>query len=180
MFARDRVLTAWLLGLAALTQSCSACLTGEQLRTLEQGMRAQNIAESEQTMRAAAQRAGATLLSVSPEQLYEPELLPTDDDHVYRLINAQGDERLVIVIPSSAWRYARLAQSGDTFFVLEPKPTQRQTDRVQACMCDASEHPVTEIWNVFLVEPRASATVKRLSVPMIERVLDVRCKGYGA
>ena len=30
-------------------------------------------------MRAAAQRAGATLLPVLPEQLYEPEVLPTDD-----------------------------------------------------------------------------------------------------
>ena len=180
MLARDRLLMAGIVGLTTLAQACSACLNGEQLNTLQQEVELQNLSESEPAMRAAARSAGATLLPLLPQELHEPELIPTEDEGVYRLFDAQRGERLVIAIRSPAWRYARLAQSGDTFFILEPKPTQRQTDHVDACECDAAPHHVIEIWNVFLVEPRASVTVKRISMPMIEKVLDVRCKAYAA
>lgn len=178
MFARDRLLTAGIVALTTLAQACSACLKREQLNTLQQQVELQNLSESEPSMLAAARSAGATLLRLLPLELYEPELIPTEDESVYRLFDAQRGERLVIAIPSRAWRYTRLAQSGDTFFILEPKPTQRQTDQVDACACDAGPHHVIEIWHVFFVEPRASVTVQRITVPMIERVLDVRCRGY--
>ncbi len=70
-------------------------------------------------MRAAARSAGATLLSLSPQKLHEPELIPTEDEGVYRLFDTQGGQRLVTAIRSPAWRYARLAQSGDTLFILD-------------------------------------------------------------
>lgn len=180
MSARDRLLMAGIAGLTTLAQACSACLNREQLNTLQQQVELQNLAESEPAMRAAARSAKAALLPLSPQQLYEPELIPTEHEDVYRLFDPQQGERLVIVIRSPAWRYARLAQSGDTFFIFEPKPTQRQTDQVEACACDAMPHPVVDIWNVFLVEPRASVTVERISMPMTESVLNVRCRGYAA
>jgi hypothetical protein len=178
MFARDRLLTAGIVALTTLAQACSACLKREQLNTLQQQVELQNLSESEPSMRAAARSAGATLLRLLPQELYEPELIPTEDESVYRLFDAPRGERLVIAIPSRAWRYTRLAQSGDTFFILEPKPTQRQTDQVDACACGAGPYNVIGVWHVFFVEPRASVTVQRITVPMIERVLDVRCRGY--
>lgn len=178
MFARDRLLMAGIVGLMTLAQACSACLNREQLNTLQQKVERQNLSESEAVMRAAARRAGATLLPLVPQELYEPELIPTDNEGVYRLFDAQRGERLVIAIRSRAWRYTRLAQSGDTFVILESKTTRRQTDQVDACWCDGRPHHVIEAWKVFLIEPRASVTVKRITVPIIERVLDVRCKAY--
>jgi hypothetical protein len=41
-------------------------------------------------------------------------------------------------------------------------------------------HPDAETRTVFLVEPRQSAKVKTISVPMIENVLSVQCRLFGA
>jgi len=176
MLVKDRLLVAGLLSFSTATQACSPCLNGQQMRTRQDELLARNLSDSEPAMRAAARAAGATLLSLRPQTLYGPELIPTEHEGLFRLFDSQRGERLAIVIRSPSWTYARLARTGDTFFVLEPEATAHETDHVEACECDRMPHPSVDIWNVFLVEPSASATVKRICVPVLEGVLKVDCK----
>jgi len=176
MLVKDRRFVNGLLGFSMAALACSPCINGQQMSRRQEELLAKNLSDSEPAMRAAARAAGATLLPLRPQTLYDPELIPTEHEGLFHFFDAQHGERLAIVTQSGS--YARLARSGDVFVVLEPEPTQREAGHVELCECDGMPHPIVEIWSVFLVEPRASATVKRIKVPMIERVLGVDCKTF--
>jgi hypothetical protein len=202
---RRALLLSVLLVQASLLQGCQRCKSAVDAEALRGDLQVRSVARAEPVMRSTAERLGAVLLPITAQPLRERplcmsaiasgavtgapeadcELARSADDRAFRFFDANGVARLAITVPARIWRYARLAQRGDTFFVLTPILTRRKLGGATQCTCEAmpidfsrSEDPgflQTETY-VFVVDDRRLVTFEITPVRVTEGLFDWKCE----
>ena len=183
-----------------------ACTSRARATEIDAKLREQNIARAEPTMRAAAQRRGAELLSHRVQRLgliaicgaptsgscvdviglMAGEGVPEPgaaDGRPLRLIGPDGTERFVIPIGHDTPTTARLARRGSRLFVLVPQVTLHKKRRRAQCECDRAPHIVSmsdffDVGNAFVLDNVQDVQIERVEVPVTEDYIEWKCRAW--
>ncbi|HEY0469989.1 MAG TPA: hypothetical protein VGC79_37640 [Polyangiaceae bacterium] len=145
-----------------------------------------NRANAEPTMKAAAQRVGAVLLSAEAEAFETSPLCglssnPCLDEVEFkgsfsRVRDARGEARLAIWVPVELRRYARLARRSDQLFLLMPRVSRRVIDQKTCCECDGMLRAAGRVQAGFLVDEVPGVQLVTVDVPVTVDRYQWKCK----
>jgi len=201
----ERTVTLPLLLAAASTASSllavGCCHASRHADHVRAELVEQNRERVEPSVRSAAMSVGATLLPVLPQRAERVEpcasaILPgivpdlncmtwvSDDGRAFRRIDERGSTSLFVRVDSPHWRYARLAQRGDTLVVVLPVVTAGATRHRRECPCpvvDPGFNSGTNLdsgWKaVFVVDDLPLERVDTVHAPMVVDDIVWRCRG---
>ena len=162
------------------------CVTTEAASAMDEQLLLRNLANAEPTMKAAAQRVGAVLLSAEAEAFETSPLCglsssPCLDEVEFkgslsRVRDAQGEARLAIWVPVELRRYARLARRSDQLFLLMPRVSRRVLDQKTCCECDGMLRAAGRVQAGFLVDEVPGVQLVTVDVPVTVDRYKWKCK----
>jgi hypothetical protein len=158
-----------------------------------------NFERAESEMRAAAARVGARLLDTVAEPLNmefcpdgkrgapRPAMPPGPvagcitwlamDRSAFRFLDNHGHQRLAITVPSGGYEYARLARRGSAWLLLVPAISPRFVGGATQCECDAGPTlSYDSQFFAFVIDDVPEIELRRLTVPVLEDVIEWECR----